>query len=121
LITRGLAEVTRLGMRLGGRAETFMGLSGVGDLILTCTGSLSRNRQVGLRLATGKPLAVILSELGHVAEGVHTAREVRRLALEVQADMPIVDAVCRMLFEGLAPQEAVEMLLARELKPEHRS
>jgi len=121
LITRGLAEVTRLGMRLGGRAETFMGLSGVGDLILTCTGSLSRNRQVGLRLATGKPLAVILRELGHVAEGVHTAREVRRLALEVQADMPIVDAVCRMLFEGLAPQEAVEMLLARELKPEHRS
>jgi glycerol-3-phosphate dehydrogenase (NAD(P)+) len=120
LITRGLAEVTRLGTRLGGRAETFMGLSGVGDLILTCTGSLSRNRQVGLRLATGKPLAVILSELGHVAEGVHTAREVRRLALEVQADMPIVDAVCRMLFEGLAPQEAVEMLLARELKPEHR-
>jgi glycerol-3-phosphate dehydrogenase (NAD(P)+) len=120
LITRGLAEVTRLGMRLGGRPETFMGLSGVGDLILTCTGSLSRNRQVGLRLATGKPLPDILAELGHVAEGVHTAREVRRLALEVQADMPIVDAVCRMLFEGLAPQQAVEMLLSREPKPEHR-
>jgi glycerol-3-phosphate dehydrogenase (NAD(P)+) len=120
LITRGLAEVTRFGIRLGGRAETFTGLSGVGDLILTCTGSLSRNRQVGLRLATGTPLPVVLAELGHVAEGVHTAREVRRLALEAQADMPIVDAVCRMLFEGLAPQQAVELLLSRELKPEHR-
>jgi glycerol-3-phosphate dehydrogenase (NAD(P)+) len=97
-----------------------MGLSGVGDLILTCTGNLSRNRQVGLRLASGKPLAMILDELGHIAEGVHSAREVRRLALRVQADMPIVDVVCRVLGEGLAPQEAVEMLLSRELKPEHR-
>ena len=97
-----------------------MGLSGVGDLILTCTGNLSRNRQVGLRLAAGKPLAVILEELGHVAEGVHSAREVRRLALRVQADMPIVDAVCRVLDEGLAPHAAVEMLLSREPKPEHR-
>jgi glycerol-3-phosphate dehydrogenase (NAD(P)+) len=120
LITRGLAEITRLGLRLGGRLETFMGLSGVGDLILTCTGNLSRNRQVGLRLAGGKPLALILEGLGHIAEGVHSAREVRRLAVRVQADMPIVDVVCRVLDEGLAPQEAVEMLLSRELKPEHR-
>lgn len=120
LITRGLAEVTRLGLRLGGRLETFMGLSGVGDLILTCTGNLSRNRQVGLRLAAGKPLDRILNELGHVAEGVHTAGEVRKLARLVHADMPIVDAVYRVLHEGLAPQAAVEELLAREPKPEHR-
>ncbi len=120
LITRGLAEITRLGLRLGGRLETFMGLSGVGDLILTCTGSLSRNRKVGLRLAAGRPLAAILEELGHIAEGVNSAREVHRLALRVQADMPIVDVVCRVLDQGLAPQEAVELLLSREPKPEHR-
>jgi glycerol-3-phosphate dehydrogenase (NAD(P)+) len=119
LITRGLAEITRLGLRLGGRLETFMGLSGVGDLILTCTGSLSRNRKVGLRLAAGRPLAAILEELGHTAEGVSSAREVHRLALGVQADMPIVDVVCRVLDQGLAPQEAVELLLSREPKPEH--
>jgi glycerol-3-phosphate dehydrogenase (NAD(P)+) len=118
LITRGLAEVTRLGLRLGGRLETFMGLSGVGDLILTCTGSLSRNRQVGVRLAGGKPLAAILTDLGHVAEGVPTAREVRNLAHRVSADMPISDAVCRVLHEGLAPAAAVEMLLAREPRQE---
>jgi glycerol-3-phosphate dehydrogenase (NAD(P)+) len=118
LITRGLAEVTRLGLRLGGSLETFMGLAGVGDLILTCTGSLSRNRQVGLRLAGGQPLAAILADLGHVAEGVHTAREVRNLAQRAGADMPISDAVCRVLHEGLAPPAAVEMLLAREPRPE---
>jgi len=118
LITRGLAEVTRLGLRLGGRLETFMGLAGVGDLILTCTGSLSRNRQVGLRLAGGKPLATILADLGHVAEGVHTAREVRNLAERTGVDMPISDAVCRVLHESLAPAAAVEMLLAREPRQE---
>jgi len=120
LITRGLAEITRLGLRLGGRLETFMGLSGVGDLLLTCTGNLSRNRQVGLGLAAGKPLAGVLAELGHIAEGVHSAREVRRLAQQVQADMPIVDVVCRVLDEALAPREAVDLLLSREPKPEHR-
>jgi glycerol-3-phosphate dehydrogenase (NAD(P)+) len=120
LITRGLAEITRLGLRLGGRLETFMGLSGAGDLILTCTGTLSRNRQVGLRLAAGTSLPVILDELGHIAEGVHSAREVRRIARQVQADMPIVDVVCRVLDEGLAPREAVDLLLSREPKPEHR-
>jgi glycerol-3-phosphate dehydrogenase (NAD(P)+) len=118
LLTRGLAEITRLGIRLGGRAETFMGLSGVGDLILTCTGNLSRNRQVGLRLATGKPLPVILTELGHVAEGVHSAREVLRLARRTGADMPIVEAVCSILYEGVAPLAAVESLMAREPKRE---
>lgn len=118
LITRGLAEITRLGLRLGGRLETFMGLAGVGDLILTCTGNLSRNRQVGLRLASGKTLDVILAELGHVAEGVHTAREVENLARLAAADMPISEAVCRVLYGGMAPAAAVEMLLAREPKSE---
>ena len=84
LVTRGLAEVTRLGLRLGGRFETFMGLSGVGDLILTCTGTLSRNRQVGLRLAAGRLLPEILQDLGHVAEGVHSAREVLKLAIPLE-------------------------------------
>jgi glycerol-3-phosphate dehydrogenase (NAD(P)+) len=90
----------------------------VGDLILTCTGSLSRNRQVGLRLAGGTPLETILADLGHVAEGVPTAREVRNLAQRVGADMPIADAVCRVLHEGLAPAAAVELLLAREPRQE---
>jgi glycerol-3-phosphate dehydrogenase (NAD(P)+) len=118
LITRGLAEIARLGVALGGRAETFMGLSGVGDLILTCTGDLSRNRQVGLRLAAGKPLAEILTEIGHVAEGVHSAREVLRLAQAAGVDVPIVRAVCRVLYEGLTPQAAVEMLMARAQRKE---
>jgi glycerol-3-phosphate dehydrogenase (NAD(P)+) len=118
LITRGLAEITRLGVKLGGRAETFMGLSGVGDLILTCTGDLSRNRRVGLRLATGKPLAEILAELGHVAEGVYTAREVRRLAEQAGVDVPIASAVCGVLYEGVPPMVAVDALLARAQKDE---
>jgi glycerol-3-phosphate dehydrogenase (NAD(P)+) len=120
LITRGLAEVTRLGLRLGGRPETFMGLSGAGDLILTCTGSLSRNRQVGLRLATGQSLASILRDLGHVAEGVYSAREVFKLAQAVAADMPIVSAVHGVLYEDLSPLSAVDRLLARDPKPDHR-
>ena len=121
LITRGLAEITRLGVKLGGRLETFMGLAGLGDLVLTCTSGLSRNRQVGLRLATGKPLAAILQELGHVAEGVHTAAEVLKLGQRLGVDTPIVEAVCKMLHEGLAPQAAVELLLSRDPKPEHRA
>lgn len=118
LITRGLAEMTRLGVRLGGRFETFMGLSGLGDLILTTTGDLSRNRQVGLRLARGQALDAILAELGHVAEGVTTAREVATLAGELGVDMPISRAVCQMLFEGLPAGEAVDALLNREIKAE---
>jgi len=120
LITRGLAEVTRLGTGLGGRPETFTGLSGVGDLILTCTGGLSRNRQVGLRLAAGGHLTQILEEIGHVAEGVHSAREVFNLAREVSAEMPIVSAVCEVLHGRLSPQAAVDQLLSRDPKPEHR-
>jgi glycerol-3-phosphate dehydrogenase (NAD(P)+) len=118
LITRGLAEMTRLGLKLGGHLETSLGLSGAGDLILTCTGDLSRNRRVGLALAEGKSLDAILCDLGHVAEGVHTAREVRGLARQHAVEMPITDTVCRMLFEGLDPREAVQALLSREPKAE---
>jgi glycerol-3-phosphate dehydrogenase (NAD(P)+) len=120
LITRGLAEITRLGAKVGARPETLMGLSGVGDLILTCTGNLSRNRQVGLRLATGRPLNDILRELGHVAEGVHSAPELRKIAAAAGADVPIIEAVCAVLYEGLAPLEAVDQLLRRNPKPELR-
>ncbi|MGE5319480.1 MAG: NAD(P)H-dependent glycerol-3-phosphate dehydrogenase [Hyphomicrobiaceae bacterium] len=118
LITRGLAEMTRLGVKLGGRFETFMGLSGLGDLILTTTGDLSRNRQVGLRLARGQQLGAILNELGHVAEGVTTAREVAALATELGVDMPIARAVFQVLFDRMPAEEAVDALLNREIKAE---
>ncbi|MBT9569275.1 MAG: NAD(P)-dependent glycerol-3-phosphate dehydrogenase [Thiobacillus sp.] len=121
LITRGLAEMTRLGSQLGGRFETFMGLSGLGDLILTTTGDLSRNRQVGLRIARGQPLDTILAELGHVAEGVTTAPEVDAYAKASGVDMPITRAVCQTLFEGMPPAEAVDALLNREIKAEFQS
>jgi glycerol-3-phosphate dehydrogenase (NAD(P)+) len=118
LITRGLAEVTRLGVALGGRPETLTGLAGAGDLILTCTGDLSRNRRVGLALGRGKKLEPILAGLGHVAEGVGTAREVDRVARSRGIDMPITREVCAVLFEGRAPAHAVENLLARDPKAE---
>lgn len=118
LITRGLAEITRLGVKLGGRPETFTGLTGAGDLILTCTGELSRNRQVGLALADGRKLADILRELGHVAEGVQTAAAVDKRALELGVDMPITRSVCAVLFGAVSPREAVEQLLARDPKGE---
>jgi len=119
LITRGLAEITRLGLALGGKMETFLGLTGVGDLILTCTGDLSRNRAVGQRLARGQQLTDILRELGHVAEGVTTAREVSRLAEREGVDMPITRAVCRVLYEAMPASAAVEELLNREPKMEN--
>ncbi len=118
LITRGLAEITRLGTALGGRMETFMGLTGVGDLILTCTGDLSRNRQVGLGLAQGKSLDTIVAELGHVAEGVRCVQAVQLLAQRHQVTMPIVDAVAQVLFGGDAPQTAIQRLLSREAREE---
>jgi glycerol-3-phosphate dehydrogenase (NAD(P)+) len=121
LITRGLAEIMRLGTALGGRPETFMGLAGAGDLILTCTGDLSRNRRVGLALGRGHALDAILAELGHVAEGVYTAREVDRRARELAIDMPITREVCAVLFEGRAPADAVEQLLGRDPRAEHRA
>lgn len=118
LITRGLAEITRLGAALGAQPETVMGLAGVGDLILTATGDLSRNRRVGLELARGKPLASILRDLGHIAEGVRSAKEVARLAAERHVEMPVSDAVNAVLDGRLSPAEAVERLLAREPKKE---
>ena len=118
LITRGLAEITRLGSALGGRLETFMGLTGMGDLILTCTGDLSRNRRVGLGLAQGKKLDAIVAELGHVAEGVRCAKVVRELALKLGIEMPITNAVAGMLFDGDAPQDMVLRLLARDPRGE---
>lgn len=118
LITRGLAEITRLGVALGARPETLMGLAGMGDLILTCTGDLSRNRRVGLALATGKPLKTILDELGHVAEGVPTARAALRLASTKGVEMPITEAIDALLHsDGIGPRDAVELLLSRE--PRH--
>ncbi|MDR0529340.1 MAG: NAD(P)-dependent glycerol-3-phosphate dehydrogenase [Zoogloeaceae bacterium] len=114
LMTRGLAEMARLGVALGGRKETFLGLSGTGDTILTCTGDLSRNRRVGLALAEGKALPEILAELGHVAEGVMTAREAYCLAAKRGIDLPITEAVRRLLDGELTPREAVTSLLARE-------
>ena len=114
LLTRGLAEMTRLGLQMGGRAETLGGLTGVGDLILTCTGDLSRNRQVGMLLAQNKTLDNILAELGHVAEGVYTAREVYRIAQQHGVEMPICDAVYRVLYENLPADKAVEALLSRQ-------
>ena len=118
LVTRGLAEIVRLGVALGGQPETFMGLAGLGDLVLTCTGELSRNRDVGLRLAKGQTLAGILDELGHVAEGVQSAASVRDLARARGIDMPITESVCGVLFEGQSPASAVRQLLARDPKPE---
>lgn len=118
LITRGLAEITRLGLAFGGRIETLTGLSGVGDLILTCTGELSRNRRVGLELAQGQPLEHILSSLGHVAEGVSTAREVVRFAETHQIEMPVTRAVCAILHDGQSPKGVVEQLLRRAPRPE---
>jgi len=118
LITRGLAEITRLGVALGGRMETFMGLTGIGDLILTCTGDLSRNRRVGLGLAQGKRLDQIVAELGHVAEGVRCAQAVRRLAQEHGVEMPITNAVAAVLFDGDSPAQMVQRLLARDPRAE---
>ena len=114
LMTRGLAEITRFGVALGARRETFMGLAGMGDLILTCTGDLSRNRRVGLALASGRPLAAITRELGHVAEGVMTAREVARRAAATGVDMPITAAVCAVLDGGIDVRQAVDALMNRE-------
>src|SRR5438477_2152255 len=118
LITRGLAEIARLGMALGGQPETFMGLAGAGDLILTATGDLSRNRRVGVELARGKTLDEILKSLGHVAEGVSSAKEVAALAKKKNVDMPVTEAVNAVLEGQLAPAAAAEQLLARDAKPE---
>ena len=118
LMTRGLAEIARLGVALGGHPQTFMGLAGMGDLLLTCTGDLSRNRRVGLALAAGQKLPQILADLGHVAEGVSTAREVARLAERQGIEMPITQAVDAILYRDVPAGEAVEKLLSRDPKLE---
>lgn len=114
LITRGLAEMVRLGVALGARPETFMGLSGLGDLVLTATGDLSRNRQVGLLLAKGQTLQQAVDSLGHVAEGVYSARTVARRARLLGVDMPITDAVVALLDGRLKPMEALARLMGRD-------
>lgn len=121
LITRGLAEMTRLGVALGARAETFMGLSGLGDLVLTATGDLSRNRRVGCLLAAGLPLARILTELGHVAEGVNTAPMVLRRAQALGVEMPITQAVVAVLEGRVTPAQALEQLMGRGARAEFGS
>ena len=118
LITRGLAELARLGVAMGGHQETFMGLTGAGDLILTCTDDQSRNRQVGLALGQGRQLPDILAQLGQEAEGVNTARELYELAQRLGVDMPITEQVYRVLYQKLPAKQAVEALLARQSKSE---
>jgi glycerol-3-phosphate dehydrogenase (NAD(P)+) len=113
LVTRGLAEMTRLGVALGARAETFMGLSGLGDLVLTATGDLSRNRKVGLGLAAGRPLADVLAELGHVAEGVLSAPMVLARARAAGVEMPIAEAVVAVLGGQIGVSDAVGRLMGR--------
>jgi glycerol-3-phosphate dehydrogenase (NAD(P)+) len=118
LITRGLAEMTRLGLRLGGRLETFMGLAGLGDLVLTCTGDLSRNRRLGFALAAGQTLEQAQQVIGQVTEGVDSARAILTLNTTHGEDLPIATQVARILFEGLPATEAVRELLARDPRTE---
>ncbi|RZU02380.1 NAD(P)H-dependent glycerol-3-phosphate dehydrogenase [Rivibacter subsaxonicus] len=118
LITRGLAEMTRLGLALGAREHTFMGLSGLGDLVLTATGALSRNRRVGLELAQGKPLAQVLAELGHVAEGVASAAVVLQRARALGVEMPITEAVVEVIEGRSRAAEALARLMRREARAE---
>ncbi len=118
LITRGLAEMTSLGLALGARAETFMGLSGLGDLVLTATGDLSRNRRVGLLLAAGQPLQQVLASLGHVAEGVLSAPVVLHRARALGVEMPITQAVVDVLQGRLAPRDAPQRLMSRQVRAE---
>ncbi|ABM93679.1 NAD(P)-dependent glycerol-3-phosphate dehydrogenase [Methylibium sp. Pch-M] len=118
LVTRGLAEITRLGTALGARVDTFMGLSGLGDLVLTATGDLSRNRQVGLQLAQGRSLPEVLAALGHVAEGVYSAATVLARAQALGVDMPITAAVVAVLDGRLTPAQALERLMRRQARAE---
>ncbi|MDH5229825.1 MAG: NAD(P)-dependent glycerol-3-phosphate dehydrogenase [Gammaproteobacteria bacterium] len=118
LITRGLAEIQRLGLTLGAKAETFMGLAGLGDLVLTCTDNQSRNRRVGIALAQGKNLEAALAELGQVAEGVNAAKQVNELAKKHQVEMPIAEQVYAVLYENKSPKLALQELYSRAVKAE---
>ncbi len=119
LITRGLAELMRLGVRMGGQPETFMGLTGLGDLVLTCTDNQSRNRRVGLAIGQGQTLEQAIADIGQAVEGVKSAPEIYHLAQELGVEMPITEQVYRVLYEGVHAQEAVEALLLRDQKPEN--
>ncbi len=118
LVTRGLAEIMRLGEALGGRRDTFMGLAGVGDLVLTCTDDQSRNRRLGMALGRGEALDAAMTHIGQAVEGVHTAAEVLAHARKRAVDMPITEQVCRVLHAGASPAAAVEILLTRDKKVE---
>ena len=118
LVTRGLAEITRLAVAMGAQQKTMMGLAGMGDLILTCTGALSRNRKVGLGLASGKPLHQVLTEIGQVAEGIPTIDEVFEAACRYQIDMPITEMLYQLVRNELSAQDVVERLMLREAKSE---
>ena len=118
MITRGLAEVGRLGLKLGANPHTFSGLAGIGDLILTCTGALSRNHTVGKQIGAGKPLSEILSEMRMVAEGIRTAESVYNLSRSLEVDMPICQETYHILYENLSPKAALQRLMARDLKQE---
>lgn len=118
LITRGLAEMTRLGIALGANADTFSGLSGIGDLVLTCTDDQSRNRRMGLALAAGKSVDETCAEIGQVVEGVKAAAALHKVARELDVEMPICEQAYRILYEGAAAQEAVAALMRREVKSE---
>jgi glycerol-3-phosphate dehydrogenase (NAD(P)+) len=118
LVTRGLAEMTRLGLALGAEQSTFAGLAGLGDLVLTCTGSLSRNRAVGVEVGKGRTLEEVLKDKETVAEGVVTAQSARELAAREGVEMPIVDTVNRVLFEGQSARSAIAALMSRELRAE---
>lgn len=119
LITRGLTEIIRLGLQLGGKQDTFMGLAGLGDLILTCTDNQSRNRRLGLALGQGKDITTAMQEIGQEIEGVSAAKETFSLAQKYGIEMPITEQTYKVLYEDLDPLTAVENLLARELKPEY--
>jgi glycerol-3-phosphate dehydrogenase (NAD(P)+) len=118
LINRGLVEMTRLGVALGAQHETFMGLAGMGDLVLTCTDNLSRNRRMGLALASGKSIEEAQVEIQQVVEGVLAAKAVREVATETGVEMPICEEIYRILYEGATPRDAVVALMSRALKPE---
>ena len=121
LVTRGLTEMTRLGLNLGARQETYAGLAGIGDLVLTCTGNLSRNRYVGIELGKGKTLNEIIAGMKMIAEGITTTLSVRQLAQREKVEMPICEQVFSVLHQGKDPKKAFRNLMSRELKNEHKT
>jgi len=119
LIARGLAEITRLGVALGAQTETFTGLTGLGDLVLTCTDNQSRNRRLGLAVGQGRDIQQAMKDIGQVVEGVNTSREVHALAQNLGVDMPITEQICKVLHHGLTPKDAVQALMERAIRAEH--